>query len=107
MTYLDQIRAQNLAASANMNKINPMPDADAQTIVAVVKHGNEITGYKLSNGNVISKQEGIELAKSGHIRGVGIAENRGSEYLRSLPDDTEGNNLGHLPVIEDTNQTLS
>lgn len=107
MTYLDQIRMQNLASSANMNKMNPMPNSDAQTIVAVVKHGNEITGYKLSGGHVISKEEGIELAKGGHIRGVGIAENRGAEYLRSLPDDEEGNNLGSLPVIDETNQTLS
>ena len=108
MTYLDEIRAQNIASSpAIMNKINPSSDADAKTIVAVVKQGGEITGYQLSDGQVISKLEGIELAKGGHIRGVGIAENRGSEYLRSLPDGEEGNNLGNLPVINNTNQTLS
>ncbi len=109
MTYLDQIREQNLASSpAIMNKMNPAPDADAKTIVAVVKHSGEITGYQLSDGQIISKLEGIELAKGGHIRGVGVAENRGNEYLRSLPDGAEGNNLGNLPVIgEDTNQTFS
>ena len=108
MTYLDEIRMRNLASSpAIMNTVNPTPNADAQAIVAVVKHGNEITGYKLSNGQVISKDEGIELAKGGHIQGVGIAENRGEEYLRTLPDDTESNNLGNLPVIDNTNQTLS
>ena len=107
MSYLDQIRMQNLAASAHMNKINPVPGEDAQNIVAVIKHSGEITGYKLSGGQIISKQEGIELAKSGHIRGVGIAENKGAEYLRSLPDDMENNNLGNLPVIDDTSQTFS
>jgi hypothetical protein len=107
MTYLDQIRAQNMSSSpAIMNTVNPTPNAGAETIVAVVKNGSEITGYKLSSGQVISKQEGIELAKGGHIRGVGIAENRGSEYLRSLPDESESNNLGNLPVIDDTNGTL-
>ena len=105
MTYMDEIRMQNLAAG--MNKINPQPNADALSIVAVSKRGGEITGYKLSDGRLVTKQDGIEMAKSGQIRGVGVAENRGEEYLRSLPDDMEANNLGNLPVIDDTRQTLS
>jgi hypothetical protein len=101
MSYLDQIRMKNLAASG-MNKMNPTPRPGAQSIVAVVMHAGEITGYKLSGGQIISKQEGVQLAKSGHIRGVGIAENRGSEYLRSLPNGEEAGNLGRLPVIDDS-----
>ena len=39
----------------------------------------------------------LALAKQGGIRGVAIASRNGSEYLRSLPDGDESNNLGDLP----------
>lgn len=77
----------------------PTPNADAQQIVALVKEGGRITGYQLSDGRVLSKDEGVSLARSGGIRGVGIATRNGSEYLKSLPDDSENNNLGNLPSI--------
>lgn len=83
------------------NKENPIPNADAQQIQSVVKHGNKINGYQLSNGEIVTKEEGINLAKSGGIQGVGIATRKGNEYLRSLPDQSENNNLGSLPVIND------
>ena len=40
---------------------------------------------------------GVALAKQGGIRGVAIASRNGSEYLRSIPDGKESNNLGDLP----------
>ncbi|WMJ23380.1 DUF3892 domain-containing protein [Paludicola sp. MB14-C6] len=83
------------------NKQNPIPNPDAQKITAVVKHGNQISGYQLSNGDILTKEQGVDLAKSGGIKGVGIATNKGNEYLRSLPDESEGNNLSSLPVIND------
>ncbi|MEI6101076.1 MAG: DUF3892 domain-containing protein [Eubacteriales bacterium] len=107
MTYIDQIRMQNLASSGMLNKIDQWPGADAQTIVAITKRGGEITGYQLSGGRIISKREGIDMAKAGQIRGVGVADNRGEEYLRTLPDESEGNNLSNLPVIEEGINTLS
>ena len=45
------------------------------------------------------KNESIQLAKQGGIQGVGIATRNGSEYLKSLPDGEENNNLGNLPSI--------
>ena len=36
------------------------------------------------------------MAKMGEIAGVAVATNKGNEYLRSLPDDNENNNLGNL-----------
>ena len=39
----------------------------------------------------------VALAKEGGIRGVAVAVRNGSEYLRSLPDGKEQNNLGSLP----------
>ena len=77
----------------------PTPNQDAQRIVALVKDGGRISGYQLSDGTVLDKDEGVQLAKQGGIRGVGISKRNGNEYLKSLPDGTENNNLGNLPSI--------
>ncbi len=77
----------------------PTPDSDADAIVALVKDSGRIVGYKLSNGQIVDKEQGVELAKQGKILGVGVAENGGTEYLKSLPDGSENNNLGNLPSI--------
>ena len=47
----------------------------------------------------MSKEEGVELAKQGGIQGVGVAVRNGTEYLKSLPDESEGNNLDNLPSV--------
>lgn len=85
----------------NINKEVPTPKSDARFIIKLVKHSGEVVGYELSNGEKISKEEGIALAKQGEIQGVAVATREGEEYLRSLPDETEGNNLSSLPVISD------
>lgn len=77
----------------------PTPKSDAKEIVGLVKSSGRITGYQLSDGSTVSKEEGVSMAKSGDIQGVGIAHRKDSEYLKSLPDGTEDNNLGNLPSI--------
>ena len=77
----------------------PTPKSDAKKIVGLVKSSGRSTGYQLSNGSIVSKEEGVSLAKAGEIQGVGIAHRKDSEYLKSLPDGTENNNLGNLPSI--------
>ncbi len=77
----------------------PEPKPDASEIVALIKDGGKVVGYKLSDGRTLNKQEGVALAKQGGIRGVGVSTNQGTEYLKSLPDDKESNNLGSLPSI--------
>ena len=77
----------------------PTPKSDAKKIVGLVKSSGRITRYQLSNGSIVSKEEGVSLAKAGEIQGVGIAHRKDSEYLKSLPDGTENNNLGNLPSI--------
>jgi hypothetical protein len=77
----------------------PQPNADAKQITALVKEEGRITGYQLSDGRVLNKEEGVQLAKQGGIRGVGVATRNGTEYLKSLPDEDEGNNLGNLPSV--------
>ncbi len=77
----------------------PTPKSDAKEIVGLVKNSGRITGYQLSNGSTVSKEEGVAMAKSGDIQGVGVAHRKDSEYLKSLPDGTENNNLGNLPSV--------
>lgn len=77
----------------------PSPKADAKEIVGLVKKSSRITGYQLSDGSTVSKEEGVAMAKAGEIQGVGVAHRKDSEYLKSLPDGTENNNLGNLPSV--------
>lgn len=75
----------------------PIPNKDAEQIVALVKDDGKVSGYKLSGGRVLTREEGVQLARQGGIQGVGVATKKGTEYLKSLPDDSENNNLGNLP----------
>ena len=78
----------------------PNPASDAKKITGLVKDGNEITGYQLSDNRIISKEEGINLAKQGKIQGVGIAHKGDTVYLKSIPNETDNDNLSHLPTVE-------
>lgn len=78
----------------------PNPKADAKEIVGLVKHSGRISGYQLSDGEVVSREEGVAMAKAGEIQGVGIAHRRDTEYLKSLPDGKENNNLSSLPTVK-------
>lgn len=77
------------------------PKSNAKEIVGLVKSGGRVTGYQLSDGEKVSKEEGVAMAKSGDIQGVGVAHRKDSEYLKSLPDGTEDNNLGNLPSVSE------
>lgn len=88
---------KNLAYAA-LDEI-PTPKADAKEIVGLVKSSGKITGYQLSDGQIVSKQEGVDMAKNGNIQGVGVAHRNDSEYLKALPDGKENNNLGNLPSV--------
>ena len=77
----------------------PEPSSDAKEIVGLVKEHGRIAGYQLSDGKTVSKSEGVAMAKAGEIQGVGIAHRGDTEYLKSLPDGKEGNNLNSLPAV--------
>lgn len=85
----------------NINKVvSPLND-NAQSIKALIKESGEIVGYELSNGERISKEQGVKMAKDAQISGVGVSvSKKGEEYLRSLPDGDESNNLSSLPTIK-------
>lgn len=77
----------------------PNPKSHAKEIVGLVKSGGRITGYQLSNGTTVSREEGVVMAKAGEIQGVGVSHRKDTEYLKSLPDGTEDNNLSTLPSV--------
>lgn len=77
----------------------PEPDADAVRITGLVKDHGRISGYQLSDERIVSREEGVSLAKAGKIEGVAIAHRKDTEYLKSIPDDSEGNNLSSLPTV--------
>lgn len=78
----------------------PSPAENAVEITGLVKHRGRIEGYQLSDERIVSRSEGVALAKAGGIRGVGIAHRRDTEYLKSVPDDSETNNLSSLPTVK-------
>ena len=80
----------------------PEAKSDAKNITALVKSGGSVTGYQLSDGSFISREQGVSMAEKGEIKGVGIAHKKDTVYLKSLPDGTEDNNLSHLPTINHT-----
>ncbi|WP_242830399.1 DUF3892 domain-containing protein [Clostridium thermobutyricum] len=64
----------------------------------MTKDGRYASGYELSNGEVVSVDEAVRMAKNGEIKDVVVSVTRnGDEYLRSTPDDDESNNLSNLP----------
>ena len=59
----------------------PTPKDDAKDIVGLVKSSGRITGYQLSDGSTVSKEDGVALAKDGEIKGVGIAHRKDTEAI--------------------------
>ena len=78
----------------------PTPKNDAVSITGLVKQKGKITGYQLSDDRIVSREDGVALAKAGEIKGVGIAHRKDTEYLKASPDDNENNNLSSLPTVK-------
>ena len=83
------------------NALDEIPKAndDAKQIVGLVKENGKITGYKLSDETFVAKPQAVQMAKQGDIKGVGVAHRGDTEYLKSIPDGSENNNLGNLPAV--------
>ena len=77
----------------------PTPSSNAKRIIGLVKESGRITGYQLSDNSIVEKQQAVNLAKQGQIAGVGVAHRGDTEYLKSIPDGSENNNLGNLPSV--------
>mgnify|MGYP003296650651 CR=1 FL=1 len=81
----------------------PQASKNAKRIVGLVKESGRITGYRLSDDSIVKKQQAVNMAKQGQIAGVGIAHRGDTEYLKSIPDGSENNNLGNLPSVSPQN----
>lgn len=77
----------------------PRSNPNAKHIVGLVKEGGRITGYQLSDNTIVEKQQAVEMAKQGQIAEVGIAHRGDTEYLKSIPNGNENDNLGNLPSV--------
>ena len=77
----------------------PQADPNAKRIIGLVKGGGRVTGYQLSDNSFVAKQQAVDMAKQGRISGVGIAHRGDTEYLKSIPDGSENNNLSSLPSV--------
>jgi len=88
------------------NTLDQIPQAhsNAKRIVGLVKEGGRIPGYQLSDNSIVEKQQAVNMAKQGQIAGVGIAHRGDTEYLKSIPDGSENNNLGNLPSVSPESQ---
>ena len=88
------------------NTLDQIPQAhsNAKRIVGLVKEAGRITGYQLSDNSIVEKQQAVDMAKQGQIAGVGIAHRGDTQYLKSIPDGNENNNLGNLPSVSPETQ---
>ena len=77
----------------------PQANSNAKQIVGLVKENGRITGYQLSDNSIVEKQQAVNMAKQRQIADVGIAHRGDTEYLKSIPDGSENNNLGNLPSV--------
>ena len=81
----------------------PQANADARRIIGLVKKSGKVTGYQLSDSTIVDKQQAVQMARQGQIAGVGIAHRGDTEYLKSIPDGSENNNLSNLPSVSPQN----
>lgn len=77
----------------------PQANSNAKQIIGLVKEGGRITGYQLSDNSIVEKQHAVNMAKQGQIACVGIAHRGNTEYLKSIPNGNEQDNLGNLPTV--------
>lgn len=91
----------NLQKEVAMQTLDQIPQAsnNAKHIVGLVKKEGRITDYQLSDNTFVEKQTAVNMAKQGQIAGVGIAHRGDTEYLKSIPNSSENDNLGNLPSV--------
>ncbi|MBQ3523334.1 MAG: DUF3892 domain-containing protein [Clostridia bacterium] len=83
------------------NTLDQIPQAksNAKRITGLVKENGRVTGYQLSDNSIVEKPQAVQMAKQGEIMGVGIAHRGDNEYLKSIPNDKENDNLSNLPAV--------
>lgn len=75
----------------------PVEQMDAKEITKILKNGNKVVGYEIAGEFSVTLDEAIELAREGKLKNIGIAHNKDTVYLKSIPDSNNNNNLSNLP----------
>ena len=70
----------------------PKTDKNAKEINRIVKKNNKTIGYEIA-GEIVDKEVAIQMAKDGKLKNVGIAHRGDTQYLKTIPDDSDDNNL--------------
>ena len=94
---------EQLSLAKNTLDQIPTPAPDAKSITALVKESGKVTGYQLSDNTVLDKAQAVALARQGGIKGVGIAHRGDTEYLKTVPDGSDSNNLSNLSAVSPNN----
>ena len=69
-------------------------------ITSVHKENGTISQYKLDNGEVVSKDECINMVKNGQIENCNVGRNKeGEEFVRTNRDDED--KLGQITNLDD------
>lgn len=55
------------------------------------------THYKLSDGRIVTRQEGVDMQKRGELPDYNVIEVNGVEYLRDNPDTSKEDNIDSQP----------
>lgn len=70
----------------------PSNKESAKKITKIVKRKNKTIGYEIGD-EFYDKKTAIDMAKKGLIQDVAIAHRGQTQYLKSIPDNNEDNNL--------------
>ena len=100
---MEHKQENSILAQNTLDQI-PAPVANARSITGLVKERGKVTGYQLSDNTLLEKGQAVQLARQGGIVGVGIAHRGDTEYLKSISDGSEGNNLSNLPSVSLSNK---
>lgn len=87
----EKLALSSLDKICNSNK-------DAKEITKLIKQNGKVVGYEIANEFDVTVSEAISLAEQGHLKNIGIAHNKSTKYLKSIPDTIESNNLSSLPT---------
>ena len=82
-----------------------MNNQEQLRIVAVKKDGRSITDYKLSDGNIVSKLEGVQMCINGKLPTYHVGTSKaGTQFLADDKENGTGDkydmNIADLPTFE-------
>jgi hypothetical protein len=69
-------------------------------IIKVKKNEDgEVTDVMLENEKIVSFSETVDMIKNKEIEGVTVAHRGDKSYLRSVPNQDDGDNINNLPTF--------